>query len=104
MDCLTKMNHKHIIKLVEVIDSPQADNVYLICEYITGGSLADAIEDSDKGLPEREVWKYFRALLSALFYCHEVKQIAHRDIKPENLMLDSNGNVMLCDFGVSEFF
>ena len=73
MDCLTKMNHKHIIKLFEVIDSPQADNVYLICEYIKGGSLADAIEDSDKGLPEREVWKYFRALLSALFYCHEVK-------------------------------
>ena len=42
--------------------------------------------------------------MSSLYYCHEVQKIAHRDIKPENLMLDENGKLVLCDFGVSEFF
>lgn len=48
--------------------------------------------------------KYFRSLLSAVHYCHEVQNISHRDIKPENIMLDNNGCVLLCDFGCSEFF
>ena len=30
--------------------------------------------------------------------------IAHRDIKPENMMLDKNENLVLTDFGVSQFF
>ena len=42
--------------------------------------------------------------MSALHYCHEVKNIAHRDVKPENLMLDSQGKLKLCDFGMSQFF
>ena len=42
--------------------------------------------------------------MSALHYCHEVKNFAHRDVKPENLMLDSQGKLVLCDFGVSQFF
>ena len=42
--------------------------------------------------------------MSAIYYCHEVRSLTHRDIKPENLMLDGNGKLVLCDFGISEFF
>ena len=45
-----------------------------------------------------------RQLVSAIYYCHEVKSLSHRDIKPENLMLDGRGKLVLCDFGISEFF
>ena len=42
--------------------------------------------------------------MSALHYCHEVKNFSHRDIKPENIMLDEFGKLYLCDFGVGQFF
>ena len=48
--------------------------------------------------------KYFKDLVSALYYCHEVKSLSHRDIKPENMMLSDKGDLILCDFGVSQFF
>jgi len=46
---------------------------------------------SEGGLPEKDVHQYFRQLISAVHYCHEVANIAHRDIKPENMMLDKDG-------------
>ena len=66
--------------------------------------MADLLDEYDSGLPLEKVRIYFKGLLSAMHYCHEVKNIAHRDIKPENIMLDKYGRVFLCDFGVSEFF
>ena len=33
-----------------------------------------------------------------------MKNFSHRDIKPENILLDENGKIFLCDFGVSQFF
>ena len=50
------------------------------------------------------VRKYFRQLLSAVWYCHEVVNILHRDIKPENILIDSDDNIRLADFGVSRSF
>ena len=55
-------------------------------------------------MPINKVKNYARQLVSAIHYCHEVVNIAHRDIKPENMMLDENDRLVLCDFGVSQFF
>ena len=98
------MQHMNIIKLHEIIDDPASKQVYLLMDYLQGGTLAELIEESDSGLPLEKVRIYFKGLLSAMHYCHEVKKIAHRDIKPENIMLDKYGRIFLCDFGVSEFF
>ena len=104
MKFLTEMKHMNVIKLHEIIDDPQSKKVYLIMDYLQGGTLAELLEESDNGLSLEKVRGYFKGLLSAMHYCHEVKKIAHRDIKPENIMLDKYGRVFLCDFGVSEFF
>ena len=104
MKFLTEMKHMNIIRLHEIINDPESKKVYLVMDYLQGGNLAELLEEADEGLPLEKVRSYFRGLLSAIHYCHEVKKIAHRDIKPENIMLDKYGQVYLTDFGVSEFF
>lgn len=76
-------------------------------DYCRGGTLLKRLNQTEFGLPEDTVKKYFRSLVSAIHYCHEVWNIAHRDIKPENIMLskkDGTEEIYLCDFGCSEFF
>ena len=68
-------------------------------EFIDGGELYEYIK-SKKGLPEEDAVRLFRQLISALAYCHQF-EICHRDVKPENCLVDSNGNLRLCDFGMA---
>lgn len=44
--------------------------------------------------------QYMTELADALSYCHS-KRVIHRDIKPENLLLGSNGELKIADFGWS---
>lgn len=53
-------------------------------------------------LPEIFFSKIAESVLSALAYMKKLK-IMHRDIKPSNILLNSNGDVKLCDFGISGF-
>lgn len=92
----------NVVKLHEIIDDPQHSKIYLVTDYLAGGTIAEKLQSEDKqGMQVSLVKKYFRQLVSAVHYCHEVLNIAHRDIKPENLLLDMNGDLILCDFGVS---
>ena len=89
-------DHPNIIKIEDVIYDEQC--IYVIMEYCLNGELFTYMS-STCFLPEREVCRVLRQILSALEYIHE-KKIAHRDIKPENILLDRNMNVKLCDFGL----
>ena len=70
-------------------------------DYLPGGTLSDKLKKSETGLPHAEARKYFKDLVSALYYCHEVKNLSHRDVKPDNMMLNADDSLILCDFGVS---
>ena len=105
MSILTKIRHINIIKLYEIIDDPKTEKIYLITDYLQGGSLDAKLETTESGMDVEVARSYFRGLISAVHYCHEVQQISHRDIKPENILLDTqNDQIKLCDFGLSEFF
>lgn len=45
--------------------------------------------------------KIAEAVLGGLKYLYEAHRIMHRDIKPSNILLNSKGQIKLCDFGVS---
>jgi serine/threonine protein kinase len=51
-------------------------------------------------LKEDESRKYFQQLIEAVDYCHS-RGVYHRDLKPENLLLDTDGNLKISDFGLS---
>lgn len=72
----------------------------MVLEYCSGGSLAKLIESSGRIQPPK-LYQYCYHILLAVEYLHKNK-IAHHDIKPENILLDSNDNIKLTDFGISQ--
>lgn len=39
--------------------------------------------------------------MKALSYLKNVHGVIHRDVKPSNILVDTNGSIKLCDFGIS---
>ncbi|KAJ1351739.1 Calcium/calmodulin-dependent protein kinase kinase [Parelaphostrongylus tenuis] len=95
---LKKLSHPNVVKLVEVLDDPNDNYLYMVFEFVERGSILDV--PTDKPLDEDSAWKYFRDTLRGLEYLHYQK-IIHRDIKPSNLLLSDSGHVKIADFGVS---
>jgi 5'-AMP-activated protein kinase catalytic alpha subunit len=89
--------HPHIIRLYEVIDTPT--DIFLVNEYVSGGELFDFIVSKGR-LSADEARNFFHQIISGVEYCH-FQKIVHRDLKPENLLLDSNCNLKIADFGLS---
>ncbi|CAF4903551.1 unnamed protein product [Rotaria socialis] len=72
-----------------------------ICmEYMDGGSL-DLILKKVMRIPEHILGKITVAVLRGLSYLREHHRIMHRDIKPSNILVNHQGEIKLCDFGVS---
>ncbi|XP_055297520.1 dual specificity mitogen-activated protein kinase kinase dSOR1-like [Sitodiplosis mosellana] len=79
----------------------QADNEISICmEYMDGGSL-DLILKRSGRIREPILGKITLAVLKGLTYLHDQHAIMHRDVKPSNILVNSSGEIKLCDFGVS---
>lgn len=72
---------------------------YLIMEYVEGGELFDYLVRR-KRLHADEARHYFQQIISGVDYCHRFN-ICHRDLKPENLLLDSEKNIKIADFGMA---
>lgn len=94
---LQSVRHKNIIEIQEVLYTDT--NVYMIMEYCPNGELFFYVINYPNLMYE-EIQKFFFQVVSAIYFLHSHK-IAHRDIKPENILLDSNLNVKLADFGFS---
>ncbi|KAJ3374160.1 Serine/threonine-protein kinase par-1 [Allomyces arbusculus] len=94
------LNHPHIVRLYEVIDTPR--ELYLILEYVPGGEIFDFLVARGR-MKEKDARRYFRQILAAVDYCHAL-HIIHRDLKAENLLLDASMNIKIADFGFSNQF
>lgn len=80
---LRLLNHPHIVKVYDVIETPET--IYIAMEYESGGELFDYIV-AHKRVKELEARKFFRMVLSAVDYCH-LNAVIHRDLKPGMLRL-----------------
>lgn len=98
---MKKLDHPNVVKLVEVVDDPEEDNLYMVFELLERGEVLEI--PADKPLKEEEAWKSFRDVLLGLEYLHYQK-IIHRDIKPSNLLRADSGEVKIADLGVSNEF
>ena len=71
-------------------------------EYASGGELFDYIVANSR-LSELETCKFYQQIISGIEYIHKLG-VVHRDLKPENLLLDSNKNIKIVDFGLSNTY
>ena len=95
---MRKVRHPHIIQFYEIQESKE--HLYFIMEYANGGELYEHIV-KNRRLTEPEACHIFNQLVQAIDYIHDFG-IAHRDIKPENILLDSNHDIKLIDFGLGQ--
>ncbi|GAA6006911.1 hypothetical protein JCM11491_001441 [Sporobolomyces phaffii] len=76
-------------------------NLFFVIDYKGGGELFQHLQRDGGRFEESRVRYYVGEIVLALEYLHE-RGIVYRDLKPENILLDSNGHVVLCDFGLSK--
>lgn len=89
------VEHENIVKYYGKLQTQ--NNIYLIFEYCTGGTLEEKMI-AKKRLPEGQAVNYFSQLLSAFEKLNSMN-IMHRDIKPSNILFDDKDTLKLADFG-----
>ena len=60
MEVHKTLDHKNIVKLHEIIDDPMKNKIYMVMDYLPGGTLSDKLNQRGSGLPQDEVRKYFK--------------------------------------------
>jgi len=89
--------HENIIRLLNVMKADNDLDIYLICDYMESDLhaviRANILQDVHKQY-------IIYQLLKSLKYMHS-GQMLHRDIKPSNILLNSDCQVKVCDFGLA---
>ena len=77
------LRHPNIVSALETIDDTESDQIFLVLEYVNGGTLTDYLSEPEDDMTL--VRSFARDLLHGIAYLHE-KRIIHGDIKPDSNM------------------
>lgn len=91
--------HPFVVKLYYAFQDHE--KLYLILEYAQGGELFTRML-TERMLPEDTAAFYMAEMVLALEHLHHTVGVVYRDLKPENILLDSEGHLLLTDFGLSK--
>jgi len=93
---LKNLNHPFLVNLHYAFQT--REKLYFVLEYVNGGELYFHLQQ-EHYFSESRVCFYAAEITSALGYLHS-NNIIYRDLKPENILLDSEGHIILTDFGL----
>ncbi|KAM4088584.1 hypothetical protein ACJW30_07G082200 [Castanea mollissima] len=98
---ISRLRHRNLVQLIGWCHEKK--DLLLIYEFMSNGSLNLHLFKGKSMLTWMERYNIARGLASALLYLHEEWEqcVLHRDIKSSNVMLDSNLNAKLGDFGLA---
>jgi serine/threonine protein kinase len=91
--------HPFVVKLFYAFQDHE--KLYLILEYAQGGELFTHLAQ-ERMFTEEVASFYMAEMVLALEHLHRNLGVVYRDLKPENCLLDSEGHLLLTDFGLSK--
>lgn len=97
---MKNLNHTNIIPIFDVICN--RTSLVIIQEFMDF-DLRKYLETTRVGLPPPLLKSYAFQILCAVCYLH-CNRIIHRDLKPQNMLINRQGLLKLCDFGLSRMF
>ncbi|KAF6223509.1 hypothetical protein HO133_000352 [Letharia lupina] len=101
---MKKLNHDNLVSLIEVLDDPNEDSLYMVLEMCKKGVIMKVgMEEQADPYDDESCRCWFRDLILGIEYLH-AQGVVHRDIKPDNLLLTEDDVLKIVDFGVSEIF
>jgi serine/threonine-protein kinase len=92
-----QVSHRNVCRVYDIgeVDGQQ----YLSMEFIKGEELSSLLRRIGR-LPADKALEIARQLCAGLAAAHD-RGVLHRDLKPANVMIDSDGNVRITDFGIA---
>ncbi|MDR0817241.1 MAG: protein kinase [Clostridiales Family XIII bacterium] len=91
------LSHPNIVNIYDV--GKEGNIYYIVMELVDGQTLADVIQ-REGPMDFRRVISISKQIASALSLAHR-NNIVHRDIKPQNILMTSDGNAKITDFGIA---
>ena len=95
---MARLDHPNIVTVHDIGDEDGRPD--LVCQYIAGGDLRQAMRDAGGPLPIPRALAIAAELCAALAHAHAAG-IVHRDLKPANVWLTAGGAAKLGDFGLA---
>jgi len=92
------INHNTIVRYHD--SNFEDDDKYVAMEYLKGSTLTNTLRSEGGSLFLHDGVRIMENICEALHQSHRAG-IVHRDIKPDNIMVDSDGNAKLYDFGIA---
>ena len=95
---LSNVVHPNIVGVHQIFEDN--DTAYMAIDYVDGKDLLDIIEEDAAALSPDHLVDITRKLLEAIGFVH-AHDMLHRDISPDNILINSDGEPILIDFGAA---
>ncbi len=95
---LSNVVHPNIVGVHQIFEDN--DTAYMAIDYVDGKDLLDIIEEDEDALKPAELVTITKKLLEAIGFVHS-HDMLHRDISPDNILINSEGEPILIDFGAA---
>jgi serine/threonine protein kinase len=93
-----RLRHPNIVAVHSFWDSD--GHRFITMEYVGGSNMATLLTDRDTPYTVPEILPWIEQLCGALDHAHK-QGVLHRDVKPANILMASDGEVRLADFGIA---
>lgn len=93
---MAQLSHPNLVNVYDF--AADGEDVFLIMELITGGTLRELLAERGP-MPPHAAASVMRSMLTGLSVAHR-RGLVHRDIKPDNILINGDNTVKLADFGL----